>query len=371
MSEFAVKWSQQFTNAEELRSVSAEIRQKKEELSRVRSGLSSCLSLSSYYGVNEKIKAAMESLENQYWLGRTLGERLEDIVKTYMRTESAVCDKAGAQFSGKESAQEEKDTSKLDWKEIRKLLWKLVGPAGGVGALISGVSVFWEDGFSLKNCFSAGKGAIKFLGNIAAEAVSGSPKWAKALFGDWRKGGLLDDLIEGGYLAVNSGAKAGWKDVFWASMNKEFDGLKFQTGKTSHNIKAGVKWGGYALSAIVSLIGNYDEFGGNSGAFSNARFWEESALETAIDIGVGMLAGAGAAALLGASAPAVAVGAAGVAAVWAVDWATKKITGLFGEEKRFTEWASDTILNTAEGVVNKGKEFVKWAGKGISRLWNG
>lgn len=209
------------------------------------------------------------------------------------------------------------------------------------------------------------------MGNIAAEAVSGSPKWAKALLGDWRKGGLLDDLIEGGYLAVNAGAKAGWKDVFWASMNKEFDSLKFQTGKTSHNIKAGVKWGGYVLAAITNLIGNYDEFGGNTSAFSNAAFWEESALETAIDIGVGVLAGAGAAALLGASAPAVVVGAAGVAAVWAVDWATKKITGSFGEEKRFTEWASDTILDTAEAVVNKGKEFVKWAGKGISRLWNG
>lgn len=50
--------------------------------------------------------------------------------------------------------------------------------------------------------------------------------------------------------------------------------------KASEKIKVGTKWGGVAFTGIFNAIENYEEFG----TIHSKRFWEETLLETAMDI---------------------------------------------------------------------------------------
>ena len=151
-------------------------------------------------------------------------------------------------------------------------------------------------------------------------------------------------------------------------MAKEFKGYSFKNAtNVGSKIKVATKWAGTGLSAVTNFISNKEEQKKNPG-MSNARVVSETVVETAIDVGVGALATAGATALLGAAAPAVAVGAVAVGAVWAVNTATEVITAHFwGEDnkKNLTEFASDAII---DGVTAIGKGVGKAVKNGFNAV---
>lgn len=149
------------------------------------------------------------------------------------------------------------------------------------------------------------------------------------------------------------------KNLFSEAMKGEVNNWKPPQGGGSKAdwAKPVCKWAGAAISTITSGIENYKEFDGFSG-----RMLGETVVETATDIGVGMIVkgavGAGAAAIAAAAgvagAPAVVVGAATVAVTWALNWGCSKLTG----GKDIGEVVGDFVCDKAEQI-----------GDGAKRLW--
>lgn len=149
------------------------------------------------------------------------------------------------------------------------------------------------------------------------------------------------------------------KNLFSEAMKGEVNDWKLPQGGGSKAewAKSVCKWAGAAISTITSGIENYKEFDGFSG-----RMLGETVVETATDIGVGMVVNgavsAGAAAIAvavgAAGAPAVVVGAATVAVTWALNWGCSKLTG----GKDIGEVVGDFVCDTAEKI-----------GDGAKRLW--
>ena len=113
--------------------------------------------------------------------------------------------------------------------------------------------------------------------------------------------------------------------------------IKAKDAARLNNVKAGVKWAGVVIDAAFNLSDNVAEqkLAHQSGMeMSTGRVAAETAIETVVDVGVGIASNAaagfvigGAAALLGLSAPAIVVTAASAVAVWGVNEAFKYFTG--------------------------------------------
>ena len=113
--------------------------------------------------------------------------------------------------------------------------------------------------------------------------------------------------------------------------------IKAKDAARLNNVKAGVKWAGAVVDAAFNWSDNIKEqkLASQSGMeMSTGRVAAETLIETAADIGLGIASNAaagfvigGAAALLGLSAPAIAVTAASAVAVWGVNEAFKYFTG--------------------------------------------
>lgn len=346
MSDFAVSWSQLYNDSEKMENLSDYLQRTKEKVSSVQSGLFSCISPGCRYDLQKRLNGIMESLSRESSYSRTFGNSLEKIVRRYLNAEQNICENAGVDFTGQQLLDRMSDSDLEDWSDdIWKLVWKVFGNIGIVGTLISGAGTFWSDGLNAKNIISGLKDVVKIGGSVAEELYKDRPDWSKALFGDWKIGGAISSLADKGYSVASK------SDIFLSSLKAEGARYSFTSAETvGEKIKVGTKWAGVALSAIGNAFGNYDEFNGD---LSNARFWEETVMETAVDIGIGALATAGATVVLGASAPAVAVGVAAVGVVWLADcgvkWLTKTVSG---EERGLTEVISDTILDKGEAVAD-------------------
>lgn len=115
--------------------------------------------------------------------------------------------------------------------------------------------------------------------------------------------------------------------------------------KVSKKVKVGTKWGGVAFTGIFNAIENYEEFG----TIHSKRFWEETLLETAVDVieetFVSAIVG-GLLAAAGISVSGVAVAAVTVGVIWAVDVGCGYVQKAKGKEsKRISETASDAFLD--------------------------
>ena len=113
----------------------------------------------------------------------------------------------------------------------------------------------------------------------------------------------------------------------------------------SKKVKVGTKWGGVAFTGIFNAIENYEEFG----TIHSKRFWEETLLETAVDVieetFVSSIVG-GLLAAAGISVSGVAVAAVTVGVIWAVDVGCGYVQKAKGKEsKRISETASDAFLD--------------------------
>ena len=137
--------------------------------------------------------------------------------------------------------------------------------------------------------------------------------------------------------------------------------------------KAFASWGGVILSGVSNYHDNRKEQANSNGQMSNARVIAETVTETAVDTvlayGSGIVVGAAIAAFSPVALPGIVVVAATGVVVAGINAGVKTLTG-----KPTTEWISDTILDTGEAigkaVGNAAKNVTKSVGSWFGKLLN-
>ena len=258
----------------------------------------------------------------------------------------------------------ERERATFGWDDIWELILKVLPEAGFGGAFIgvigqqlTGGTTAWQ-----KRVLQVLSGGTKVVGGVAKGFSSSSPGF------DWtRLFSTYSDSAENGVKRLS----------FGEALKKQFSKYDFANAeKVGDKIAVGCKWLGTALTVLTTGWDNYEEAGGQ---FTD-RMLGETAIESGVKIGTGILAGAAIAAILPVGAPAVLVGGLAVGVTWAVD---KLSEALF--DRNLAEVISDTTMNLIEDT-QKGWETLKSdlqeagnrignavssAGRAISGWWNG
>jgi len=132
--------------------------------------------------------------------------------------------------------------------------------------------------------------------------------------------------------------------------------------------KAVASWGAVAVNGVLNWFNNKDEQANSNGTMSDGRVIAETITETAVDTaltyGTGIVVGAAVTAALGTvAAPGVVVVAASGAVVAGLNAGVKALTG-----KTTTEWISDAVLNTGEAIGNAAKNVSESIGSWFRKL---
>lgn len=164
-------------------------------------------------------------------------------------------------------------------------------------------------------------------------------------------GGFLEQRAKDvpDYLEVIRGEVKAEKKKISELLKKNVKEYQFsRAGDVSEKIKAGTKWGGVAFVGILNAVDNYEEFG----TIHSKRFWEETLLETTLDVVGGTLVSAivgGLLAAAGISVAGIAIAAVTVGVMWAADVVCGYVQEAKGKEsKRVTETISDVVLDAAK-----------------------
>ncbi len=301
MSSFSVSWEALFNEGDVLISVSRKLGVQEDRLEKVKSNLSG---IDGFTKVNKLIDTVCNDLEDCRKNIKLLGKNTRKIALAYKLTEYSISGETG-----------------LEWSD----LWNFVssaGVAGQYGAMVGNM-------FSGDYGSAIGNGLLAF-GGLAENAFEDNPKkWYEVLFGTYEDGMVAN--------ISKNGAKTIWGEAC--------DGYKFSKSNTvGKNLNVGAQW---AAAAIGNGFENYEEFG----TVKNTRFWGETAVETGVDVAMGIgatMAVAAGAAAAGIAAPAVAVAAVGGGLVWGVNKAVEHFTG-----KDVGEWAADAVCDGAEWVKDK------------------
>lgn len=132
--------------------------------------------------------------------------------------------------------------------------------------------------------------------------------------------------------------------------------------------KAAASWGAVALTGVLNWFDNKEEQASSNGTMSDGRVIAETITETAVDTaltyGTGIVVGAAVTTLFGTvAAPGVLVVAASGAVVAGLNVGVEALTG-----KSTTEWISDAILDTGEAIGTAVTQAVDAVGSWFSRL---
>lgn len=132
--------------------------------------------------------------------------------------------------------------------------------------------------------------------------------------------------------------------------------------------KAVASWGAVAVNGVLNWFNNKDEQANSNGTMSDGRVIAETITETAVDTaltyGTGIVVGAAVTAALGTvAAPGVVVVAASGAVVASLNAGVKALTG-----KTTTEWISDAVLDTGEAIGNAAKNVSESIGSWFRKL---
>lgn len=164
-------------------------------------------------------------------------------------------------------------------------------------------------------------------------------------------GGFLEQRAKDvpDYLEVIRGEVKAEKKKISELLKKNVKEYQFSRAEdVSEKIKAGTKWGGVAFVGILNAVDNYEE----SGTIHSKRFWEETLLETTLDVVGGTLVSAivgGLLAAAGISVAGIAIAAVTVGVMWAADVVCGYVQEAKGKEsKRVTETISDVVLDAAK-----------------------
>ena len=253
-------------------------------------------------------------------------------------------------------------SGKAEIKDLVQGLVKSFGYGGKIG--VDGYNIATSDGKSVR------KAGLKFMKDFESATAtwagtllySGNAiEAARTLIPDLKKDFIKSISEEGDDLVNVSGGeiikRSFKKDIqSYAFKNVEKAGeaaienaddiaegtlrgikIKAKDAARLDNVKAGVKWAGTLVDVAFNASDNLEEqkLARKSGIeMSNGRVAAETVIETVVDVGVGFVGNAaagfvigGAAALLGISAPAIAVTALSAVAVWGINEAFKLGTG--------------------------------------------
>ena len=324
MSEFQLKPQKVRTTAQDMNNLARQMRSLEDQIWKVQSGLS--FEVAQKERIRQRLRQAGNDAEAQYRGLCNSASVLNNIVNTYEATESRL---AGVTVN---SAVVRGNGAGTAWNggaadfPMGDMIYKtVIAAAGPIGTVIDAV----RKGFDGKtgNVISD---MIKLAGGFVKNTDKSGIKW-----GDW--------------FGIKSSTKGPWE----GAIGKYTDFSSAQKGFSTV-----CNW---ASAIVTSGFSNYEEFG-NFGA----RFWEETAAETLLKVGEGILVGGGVAAAFaaaGISAPALAVGATAAAVTVAVDWGLDAVvswaTG--GTQTSWTEAASDFICDTGEKVVDWAKDTAQKA----------
>lgn len=253
-----------------------------------------------------------------------LSRGLDTIADTYDNIEKNLSEPKTKEQAEKAAG---KDDINFDW------LIKIIGSTTPITGLISlfyyGAEGINGDGLSIVKALKQLTSAIGDAGKLAIDGGS-KAEWAETLLGETL---AAKEMTDTGFVSF---------------LKKELDKYKFSAQKTTgKKFKVATKWAGVLLTAATNAISNYNEFNGD---LSNVRFWEETVMETGIDVGKGILlsAAVGAAATaICATTPVWVVAIGSTVASMVLDAAAKKVFG-----KSATELVSDGILDTVHAVAS-------------------
>ena len=204
--------------------------------------------------------------------------------------------------------------------------WKIISNVGIVGSTIAVIGSYITGGKTVKDNLITIQNITKLLEKIA--------KSSSASF-DWKQLFSLN--------AIDINGHKSWSDFFKVELDKYDFG---NATKVSGKIAVAAKW---AASILTVLTTFYDNFTDTTENNSTARKISESIGESIVKVGEGFAVSAGIAALCAAgevAVPAVVVGAASVAVIWAVD----KLFEMF-TNKNASEFISDSILDLLGNVI--------------------
>ncbi len=304
-----------------------------------------CMRGSGFTSVYQSIDREISRLEEEKDSLGGLKSGLGNILEEYKRRENGITG---------EMAKRIEDAFAVETNDV----WDIVSEFGWVGQGLSMGGRFLTEGWSIGTGVKSGKDFLELFGNAAAAASESGMTWRNFLgFTDG-----LKDLDKSG----------GWK-TFHSSLSKQFGkdlgiGKDFSWSGSSQGerTKVGAKWGAHFLTAVENGIENYEEFK-NSG--DTGRGIGETVIESAVDVGLGALATAGASALAGSlAAGAAAAGATALAPLIGstvvvgalgagIAWAANGVCKWFNDGKDIGETISDGIFDAVEGIRDKIQSF--------------
>lgn len=314
---------------------------------------------SSRQNILRALQAIEADLQEEEASIKSLGSSLLDIVSLYEGTEKNI---AGTALSSGNGTGTGNDTASDIWKWSDT--WKVIASFGGLGAFVAMLGNLVTGGTDAGNILSALKFLAKAVGATATACTKGdtAASWWKFFSG-------FNDATE-------EFAGSSFGDAFTSSLNKQFT-KDLDIGNATNvgdEIKVVAKWAGHALTVAKNGVENYQEY--KSGDISEWRAIVETAVESAVDIGIGALATAGitaAAVAAGIAAPAVAIGVGAVVVTWVVNGICKWLTG----DKDIGEVAADAVCDIGEAAIpvvksglddalDRAKTMINDIGKAIS-----
>lgn len=289
-----------------------------------------------------------------------LGNSLTEIVSLYKNSENKISGKTSE--NSLTNSEDKKNNITWKWSDS----WKIIGSIGTIGAGTAAIGSLITGGWNAKNVVSSVKYLTKAIGS-GATAISKkgvSANWWEYLIGK-----------NSGLSGIDSSSL---KNGFLSSLKKQFvSDLNFGNAQSvADNVKIATKWGGYLLTGAARWIENYKDY--KAGNISLDRVIGQTAIETAVDIGVGAVVTAGVTALAGAlvtagvtfAGSAVLIGAAGVGVTWAANSICKAITNGKDIGEVVADGIYDHLMPAISKGVGKAKQVVGNIKNAISAPWS-
>ena len=322
-------------------------------------GIKSCRAMSGgeFSAIYKVLDKVIDGLEDEKRSLKSLSDGLTAVKKEYTEFENKIA--GNIRSVSAEDVEAEEHSFEFPWSD----LWSMISEGGIVGSGIAAAANMVTEEWSIGSIIDTAGYGISAIGDAAEAAANGTETdWAEALFG-------LDDVFKEMDFTDLTGAQRAGK-AFKQSLINGWDDLipdmkLFDSGaKFTERLSSFAKWAGPILTVGSSLVENIEEFKGQDG--KTGRIIAETAVESAVDIGLGIAATVGvttAAAALGiTAAPAVAIGAAAVGVTWAANSVCEWITG----GKDIGEVAADAVCNAGEAIVDAASDL----GSSIKSGWD-
>lgn len=295
-----------------------------------------------------RLTRVSNGINKEYRSMQKMQRNLARVADLYEKTENTICKVVE---DGKVTTWEK--LVNIDWtsglpKTFIKTLIDIIPQIGTLGGTTSGLATLIKilmdgDGISYKDIGALIKGTGTSLIKIFDAIKQYNDGEIDKLWGLNPCKTIVTDSQAGWLRATNTYGK-----TFLDKLN--MFKTDSQTGATSID---GAKVGGWVLTFVADYFNNKEE--AEKKGLTDLRRWEETVLETGIDIAKGAAISAAVAAgfaAIGVGAPVVVVAGAGVVVSAGLDFICKKITGaVIGEEKGLTETISDGILDFGEKVI--------------------